>query len=104
MNGGLRVVSEAPFGDRSALLSLHLLRIVLIVLILTHLLVLFRNSDCTAFYDFAYYRNERSGAEEGIPRTSLTVAVIEYAISGEGAERERDREREREVSLAEPSP
>ena len=63
---------------------LHLLRIVLIVLILTHLLVLFRNSDCTAFYDFAYYRNERSGAEEGIPRTSLTVAVIEYAISDEG--------------------
>ena len=44
----------------------------------------------TAFYDFAYYRNERgaerSRGEEGIPRTSLTVAVIEYAISGEGAE------------------
>ena len=35
-------------------------------------------------------RNERSAAEEGIPRTSLTVAVIEYAISGEGAERESE--------------
>ena len=68
----------SPFGSHSTaatLLSLHLL-------ILTQFSSI---ETVAAFYDFAYYRNERSG-EEGIPRTSLTVAVIEYAISGEGAE------------------